>query len=53
MTELEGQMSLFEEVFEYTKTCENCFRVWSSFVPFSSDWECPHCGKEVQRVLEG
>ena len=53
MSEIEGQMSLFEEVFEYTKTCDECGRVWSSYTPFPNDWECPAFREKVQRVLEG
>lgn len=53
MSELEGQMSLFEEEFEYVKVCEDCHRAWSSYAPFPSDWECPACREKVQRVLEG
>ena len=53
MSEVERQMSLFEEAFEYTKTCDECKRIWSSYTPFPSDWECPACREKVQRVLEG
>ena len=53
MAELEGQISLFEEVFEYTKTCNECNRVWSSYIPFPNNWECPSCREKTQRVLEG
>ena len=40
------QLSLFDEEFEYTKTCDTCGRVWTSFSPFDENWECPGCKRE-------
>ena len=53
MSELEGQMSLFEETFEYMVTCDECDRAWSSYSPFPENWQCPACREKAQRVLEG
>ena len=53
MSEVERQMRLVEEACEYTKTCDEGGRVWSSYTPFPNDWECPACREKVQRVLEG
>ena len=51
--EIEGQMSLFDEVIEYACFCDECKKVWTSYSPFPENWECPACEAERKRVEEG